>query len=63
MEGYDSYSGFISEFRSRGDYKTPSGKTQEGENTNPGRPYYVKLELYEHIPRVRLASRFWDLLL
>ena len=31
-----------------------SGKIQEGENTNPGRPYYVKLELYEHIPCVCL---------
>ena len=30
MDGYDSYSGFISEFRSRGDYTTPSGKIQEG---------------------------------
>ena len=30
MDGYDSHSGFVSEFCSRGDYTTPSGKTQEG---------------------------------
>ena len=36
MDGYDSYSGFILEFHSR-EGLTPSGKLQEGENTNSGR--------------------------